>query len=91
MRCKILSARVGFGITIMPNPQNPNVLKYNFEPEISMEVPAELTDEEGQATLNKLCDEMITMVQKAVKNKIKIDRERVEKEKTERLNEPARQ
>ena len=91
MRFKVLSARVGFGVTIMPNAQNPNVLKYNFEPEISMDVPADCSDETAQETLNKLCDELVTMVQKAVKNKIKVDRERVEKEKAERNNESSRQ
>lgn len=90
MQFKVVSARVGFGVTIMPTSQNPNVLKYNFEPEINMEVPATCSDETAQETLNRLCDDLISMVQKAVKNKIKIDRERVEKEKLERENESPR-
>jgi hypothetical protein len=90
MQFKVVSARVGFGITIMPTSQNPNVLKYNFEPEISLEVPATCSDEDAQETLNRLCDDLVTIVQKSVKNKIKIDRERVEKEKLERANESTR-
>lgn len=78
MQIKINGAKVGFGVTLMPkNPGDP-VLKYYFEPEISLEV-SEVTDKENlQASIDALAEELLGMVQETVRKRVRADKERTQ-------------
>lgn len=72
---------VGFGFTSLPaNPGGGGkVMKYYFEPEVEFEVPAVSSESEIQETLDKMCSELTTMVQKAVQKKVASDKQQMEK------------
>lgn len=79
MNFKVVSVRAGFGVTILSKIPGGNVLKYYLEPEIQFEVPAEVKgEEELQQVLDKIGEEIITMVLNSVKKKALSDKKKKE-------------